>query len=746
MHVRIRPGLTVTSRLLRAVTVSCLSIAAALAIPPGSLITLTSISHVRGLSAQEAKRGYPVHLRAVVTYFDPVSLDLFVHDDTGGIWMWWTPDSPKVGAGDIVEVQATTTFTDFAPDLLNPRLKVLGHGSLPEARRVTFDQMASTLEDSEWVEVEGIVRQAEYLHRTPREQQLWMDVALAGGMIDVQIPWDGSPVPSGLIDARVRLRGACGALFNAGGQQIGVSLSVPSMNEVQIIEPARANALVGLPTPIGQLQRFGYAHELGHRVKLAGTVTAVMPGRAFYVQDESGSVQVLTRQSIGLSPGDRVETLGFVGISDAHVQLEDALTQRFAAGALPAPRHITADQALSGRFEAQIVSIEARVVGRSTLPRQQTLMLQQNQTMFAILAAQGSFRELPPEGALVRASGICVGDLDSTGRVSSFKLITRSPADVVVLQEAPWWTVRRALGLIGLLGAASAFILAWVFVLRRRVQNQTRLISQKLAQEESLKNAAETASRAKSEFLANMSHEIRTPMNAIVGFTDLLLDTPLNEEQRDYVSTVQFSSQALTHILNDILDFSKIEAGQLALEQIPFSLSTCIERVLQVVTPEASRKSIETRLDIQPNVCDELTGDPYRLHQILLNLLNNALKFTEQGYIAIEVSRAPACKPGCTLQFSVKDTGIGIPHEAQRKIFESFRQADGSTTRKYGGTGLGLAICARLVHLFGGNIWVESTPGIGSTFHFTAHFAPKPAEQVGSAAADLVPGSPVGPH
>ncbi len=723
----------------------CLSAISAKAAASGSPVTLTSIASVRSLPAEDAKRNYPVHLRAVVTYMDPVSFDLFVHDGTQGIWMWWNPTLPKVAAGDLVDIQATTTFSDFAPDLLNPRLKVLGRGKMPKPRRVSFEQMVSTLEDSEWVEVEGIIRQAQYLHRTPREKQLWMDVALPGGTIDVQIPWDGSPVPSGLVDSRVKLLGACGALFNAEGQQIGVALSVPSLKEVKILEPPRPDPLIGSPTPIGQIQRFGYHHELGHRVRLAGTVTAVIPGRGFYLQDSSGSLQVITRQDIELRPGDRVETLGFVGISDAHVQLEAALSRRIATG-FPLPTlKITAEQALSGTYESQAVSLEGRVVGRSTLASRQTLLLQQHQTIFPVVAAQGSIAgDLPAEGSFVRASGICVGDLDSSGKVIAFKIITRSAHDVVTLQMAPWWTTGRALGFIGLLGAASAFILAWVFVLRRRVQGQTRVISQKLAQEESLKNAAEMASRAKSEFLANMSHEIRTPMNAIVGFTDLLLDTPLNEEQRDFVNTVQFSSNALTHVLNDILDFSKIEAGQLALEETPFSLSTCIQRVLQLITPEADRKGLVTRVDVAKDVGDKLIGDPYRLHQVLLNLFSNALKFTSQGFIAVDVCRLENTDGGGLLQFSVSDTGIGIPYESQARIFESFRQADGSTTRKYGGTGLGLAICSRLVHLFGGTIWVKSVPGEGSTFHFTARFSCAPDQTGQTGSEGVVSGAAIG--
>lgn len=321
--------------------------------------------------------------------------------------------------------------------------------------------------------------------------------------------------------------------------------------------------------------------------------------------------------------------------------------------------------------------------------------------------------------------------------MASFRLSVGSSADVRVLENAPWWTAGRAAALLGILGAAIALVLMWVAVLRGRVRQQTRLTTQKLSEEESLKNAAQAASTAKSEFLANMSHEIRTPMNAIVGFTDLLLDTPLSEEQADYVSTIQFSSHALTRILNDVLDFSKIEAGRLVFESVPFSLSACAARALQLITPEATRKGIKTELEIGDDIADELVGDPYRLHQVLLNLLNNALKFTEAGSIKLAISTAGQGVWGTELQFSVIDTGIGVASESQKRIFECFSQADNSTTRKYGGTGLGLAICTHLVALFGGKIWLESKPGEGSRFHFTARFQPPGMDQVEIGREDL---------
>ncbi len=237
------------------------------------------------------------------------------------------------------------------------------------------------------------------------------------------------------------------------------------------------------------------------------------------------------------------------------------------------------------------------------------------------------------------------------------------------------------------------------------------------------RDLAESANRAKSEFLANMSHEIRTPMNGVLGILDLALDAESDPGKREFLGMAKSSADSLLGVLNDILDFSKIEAGKLSLDPVDFSLTACLEETMSGLAPRAQKKGLELLWQVDPEVPHDLTGDPGRIRQVLVNLVGNAIKFTAAGEIHLQVESDRSDPEGMQLHVAVRDTGIGIPADKQEHIFSAFAQADGSTTRTYGGTGLGLTISAQLVALMGGRIWVESEPGLGSTFHFTFRVA-----------------------
>jgi PAS domain S-box-containing protein len=456
---------------------------------PGRVPVLTHAAQIRQLSPQEVEKAYPVHLRGVVTYYDSVAPNLFVQDSTAGIWVDVAGAANPPTPGQLIDLDGVVG-PGFTPIVTKTHWTVLGSRTMPRPQSVVFSELATGADDSQWVEIEGIVRS---FILEAAGNILVIDVSTPGGVIKVRIPDYHAPFPMELIDANVRFRGVCGTAFNRQKQLVSVHLFVPGLRNLVVVDPALADPF-SLPTsPIGSLATFAAKGINVHRVKLKGIVTAQFPGRGLYVKDATGGLYIQTQDGGVLEPGTEVEAVGFPTLGEYTPVLRSARVRSTRRHQALTPFRVTAKEALFGSYDAQLVEIEGVLqADRPDNAGGHILVTESGNLVFHALIDNARIQSPWPNllaGTKLRLTGICSVRADENGNASEFRIILRNPQDIAVLARPPWLNASRTLSLLGLLVAVIAGALVWVLSLRRRVLHQTGVIRRQIESEAHLEQS-----------------------------------------------------------------------------------------------------------------------------------------------------------------------------------------------------------------------------------------------------------------
>ena len=660
---------------------------------------LHTIAAVRGLSVEQTQQKIPVRLRGVVTFFDDTIFSRFMQDETAGIYLQYPTNviPPALMPGQVVEVTGVGAPGEYAPVVMVKEMRPTGEASLPTPKPVTYEQLAGGAEDSQFVEITGIVRSVRPVSKTPYYH---IEITTGDGRLSVYAKVLPVQNFQELLDSTVRVRGVCSPQFNHQRQLFAIRLMVPRGEDLKIVIPAPSAPFVSPARSIGSLLQFTPQGSYGHRVKIAGTVIYFEPGKTLFLQDDNAhhGVELQTKDQMPLAVGDRVEALGFVSQGDYTPLLEDTIYRKTATGRPLSPVRLTIDETLKGEHDCQLIQVSARLIDRTQRGNEQILILQEGRFIFqaSLKQADGfdSFSALE-NGSRVAVTGVCRIDpgeweAGENWRAKAFGILLRSPQDVAVIAAPSWWTLKKVLWMAGALGVATLGAFGWVAILRRQVIERSRELEIQIQK----RQHAEQRRKIEQE-RARVAHDLHDDLGSRLTEVNMLAalvksPTTLPEEKERYLSEITEAARQMVTSLDEIV--WAVNPRNDTLASLASYFGAYAQRLLDLA-------GIACGLDIAEDLPDHPLDTKFRqeIFFAFKEAVNNVVRHAAATQVWLRIS----VRKG-SLIVEVADNGHG---------FEPRLRHAGED---------GIANMAERLKSLGGGCKVVSDPQIGTTIRFSA--------------------------